>query len=148
VARPRHPWTSRTTAAFAYAAVGWTLAIGLLLLVMPASYDVTTSSSKDGATLRQTSTITVAWPIREQEAPVIGAILLTPVLLTLVGALARGRRRRMIRLGTGGVLLAACLLGLASLGIFYLPAAILLVGAGLKTDGADPDPAPPFIPAT
>jgi hypothetical protein len=56
-------------------------------------------------------------------------VLAVPVLLAGVGLVAVGRRRRPILVVVTVAMLALCVLGLASVGLFYLPAAVALVVA-------------------
>jgi hypothetical protein len=54
-------------------------------------------------------------------------VLAVPVLLAGVGLVAVRRRRRSILVVVTVAMAALCVLGLASVGLFYLPAAVALV---------------------
>jgi hypothetical protein len=56
-------------------------------------------------------------------------VLILPVLLAGVGLVAVRRRRRPILVVVMVALVALCVLGLASVGLFFLPAAVALVKA-------------------
>ena len=62
----------------------------------------------------------------EHEGAGVLVVLAVPVLLTLVAVVVK---RRPMRLGVGFVLLAACILGAMSVGLFFLPAAVLILCA-------------------
>jgi 4-amino-4-deoxy-L-arabinose transferase-like glycosyltransferase len=141
-ASSRRPWSERTTAVLAYAALGWTVLAAAALAVAPL---VTTESmgatSGSGTVVRVTettsSTVTHDSLVESEGAGVL-VVLLVPVAVALVGAIARGRAARHVRIGTGCVLLVLCVLGAMSIGVFYLPAPILLLVAGVKSPGNAP----------
>ena len=54
-------------------------------------------------------------------------VLALPVLLAGVGLAAVGRRRRSILVAVMAAMVAFCVLAAASVGLFYLPAAVALV---------------------
>ena len=54
-------------------------------------------------------------------------VLALPVLLAGVGLVAVGRRRRSILVTVMAAMVAFCVLAAASVGLFYLPAAVALV---------------------
>lgn len=60
----------------------------------------------------------------------IASIVLIPVLLASVPLLIHRREARII---SGSLLLVFCMVGAASIGLLYLPAAILLIASGVKT---------------
>jgi hypothetical protein len=57
------------------------------------------------------------------------AVLALPGLLAGIGVIAVRGRRRGLLLGTTAALVAFCVVALASIGLFYLPAAIALLVA-------------------
>ncbi len=134
----RRPWSDRTTACLAGTAVVWTVLVGGVLLLAPFGTESSSSSGSSGAgpgsTIETTTTTTSSSLLQQEGAPIV-AVLLVPVAIALVGALGTGAASRRRRVGTGWVLLAFCTLGAATLGFFYLPAAVALLTAGLKTHG-------------
>jgi|RhiMethySRZTD1v2_1073278.scaffolds.fasta_scaffold11796_10 hypothetical protein len=128
----RRPWSDRTTRVLAWAAVAWTVAVGLALLAVPTGTSVGAASSGVGSTGSEVVTTTSHETLLEHEGAGVVALLLVPVVVALAGALGRGATVRRRRIAAGGVLAVACLLGAMTLGIFYVPAAALLLTAGLK----------------
>ncbi|RPI12234.1 MAG: hypothetical protein EHM63_00035 [Actinobacteria bacterium] len=65
-------------------------------------------------------------------------VLAVPVVIVGVALLTRrSPHSRRVRLVTGGLLLTCGLIGAASIGLFYLPAAMLLLVAGARTGPHD-----------
>jgi hypothetical protein len=134
-AHRRRPWSDRTTRRLASAAFAWTVLAGAVLLFAPTTSSVSVSSS--GSMLSADSptevvTTTSRGTLLQHEASVV-AVLLVPVAVALVGAPGDGPAARRRRIAAGWVLAGACVLGAASLGIFFLPATVALLTAGLKT---------------
>jgi hypothetical protein len=132
----RRPWSPRTTSAIGWAAVAWTVVTGLVLLVAPLATTVSgsaTSGSGEVTTVTTVGTVTSHESLLEHEGAGVVGVLAVPVAIALAGAAPGPRTARGRRLGAGWVLLAACAVGAASLGAFYLPAAVALVVAGAKT---------------
>jgi hypothetical protein len=132
------PWSERTTAGLAYAALGWTVVAAAVLAVAPLgtteSVSVATSgSSLTGTTVTMTSSTVTHVSLVETEGAGVLVVLLIPVAVALVGAFVRGRVARHVRIGAGSALLVLCVLGAMSIGAFYLPAPVLLLVAGVKT---------------
>ena len=123
----RRPWSDRTTGILAWAAVAWTVAVGLALLAVPTGTSVAVASTGS-----EVGTTTSHETLLENEGGGVVLLLLVPVAVTLAGALGRGATVRRRRIAAGGVLAVACVLGATTLGIFYVPAAALLLTAGLK----------------
>jgi len=126
-AHRRRPWSGRTTSALAWAAVAWTVAMALVLLVAPTGTRVSVASNGS-----QTVTATSHPTLLETEGAGVVVVLLVPVVVALAGAAGRGAAARQRRIVAGSVLTAACLLGAASIGVFFVPAAAALLAAGLK----------------
>jgi len=116
------PMAWRRTDLWQAVALGLSLLASLVLLVIPAFGG--TSASSDG-----TREVTHATTLLESEGPRVLLILLVPVVLTLLPLLVRGRGRRSVALACTLLLAAGALLGLASIGAFYLPALIFAVAA-------------------
>jgi hypothetical protein len=141
--RPRRPWSDRTTKRLAWTAFSWTVLTGVVLLFAPTTSTVSVSSSDSASPVdspTEVETTTSSGTLLEQEGAGVVAILLVPVAVALVGALGDGPTVRRRRIAAGWVLASACVLGAASLGIFFLPAAVALLAAGLKTGAAPPGP--------
>jgi len=135
-AHRRRPWSDRTTGRVAWAACAWTVLAGVVLLFAPMSSTASVSSSDSMSSPgppTEVVTTTSRGTLLEHEGASVVAVLLVPVAVALVGALGDGPAARRRRIAAGWALAAACALGAASLGIFFLPAAVALLTAGLKT---------------
>jgi hypothetical protein len=125
--------SNRTTAWLAWGAFAWTVVAGAFMLLAPVGESVSVSSaaptgadpSPEVVTTRSTETLL------ENEGPSVLVVLAVPVVLALAGAGGPAARPR--RIGAGSLLLVFCLLGAMSVGLFYLPAAVLLLAAGFMT---------------
>ena len=126
-AHRRRPWSARTTSALAWAAVAWTVAVALVLLVAPMGTSVSVASNGS-----ETVTTTSHPSLLETEGAGVVAILAVPVVVALAGAVGRASTARLRRIVAGSVLTGACVLGAMSIGIFFVPAAVVLLTAGLK----------------
>lgn len=131
----------------AAAALLWTVGNGLAFLVVPVvtSESAGASTSTSGVSSEVATTATQQ-TLLQSEGPSVLIVLLIPVAIALVGALAKGRWRKRLRRSAGVVLLVACLIGSASIGIFYLPAPVLLIAAAIRTPpppSRHPTPVPP-----
>lgn len=124
--RPR-PWSDRTTRLLAWAAVAWTVALGLALLRVPTGTSVAVASNGS-----EVVTTTSHETLLEHEGASVILLVLVPVAVALAGALGRGPTVRRRRIAAGSLLAVACVLGATTLGIFYVPAAAALFTAGLK----------------
>jgi hypothetical protein len=142
----RRPWSDRTTRRLAWAAFAWTVLAGVVLLFAPtmsSTVSVSSSSSTSSAgSPPEVVTTTSRGTLVEHEGAGVVAVLLVPVAVVLVGALGNGPAARRRRLAAGWVLAGACVLGAASLGIFFLPATAVLLTAGLKTRRRTAGPGP------
>jgi hypothetical protein len=127
-AHRRRPWSGRATGGLAWAAVAWTVVAAMVLVVAPMSRTVATASDGSDVVVTTTSSQTLL----ENEGASVILVLLVPVAIALAGAVGRGPRARRRRIAAGSVLTVACLLGAMSIGIFFVPAAALLLTAGLK----------------
>jgi hypothetical protein len=113
----------------------WATAVALFFLFGPV-YE--TSTSEYSVTV---SGPQVASPEREGHAtglqangPQIAFVLAIPIVLALL-PLAFRKHQRASFLGAGALTLAFCVVGAMSVGVFYLPTALLLLlaGAGMKS---------------
>lgn len=135
-AHRRRPWSDRTTRRLAWAALAWTVLAGSVLLFAPTTSSVSVSSSGSMSSAdspTEVVTTTSRGTLLQQEGASVVAVLLVPVAVALVGALGEGPAARRRRIAAGWVLAGACVLGAASLGLFFLPATVALLTAGLKT---------------
>ena len=123
----RRSWSDRTTRILAWAAVAWTVLVGLALLVVPMGTSVAVASNGS-----EVVTTTSHETLLEQEGTSVVAVLLVPVALAVAGAFGHGPTVRRRRIAAGSALAVACVLGAMSLGIFYVPAAAALLTAGLR----------------
>jgi ABC-type Fe3+ transport system permease subunit len=132
-AHRRRPWSDRTTRRLAWAAFTWTVLAGVVLLLVPTVSVSSSGSMSSTGSPAEVVTTTSRETLLEHEGASVVAVLLVPVAVALVGALGDGPVTRRRRIAAGWVLGGACVLGAASLGIFFLPATGALLSAGLKT---------------
>ena len=124
------PSPDRVAARWAIAALAWTIALSLLWLFVPAGQSESMSVSSDGTTVTESSTHTLV----EVEGVSVLLVLAVPVVLAGIAvAAARATRACGIRFACGGLLMAGCLLGAASIGLPYVPAAVALFLSGALT---------------
>jgi hypothetical protein len=113
----------RRTDLWQVVALGLSLLASLVLLVIPAFGGTSASSDNGGREVVRTTTLL------ESEGSRVLLILLIPVVLTLVPLLIRGRGRGAFSVLAALLLGIGALLGLASIGAFYLPALIFAIAA-------------------
>jgi cytochrome bd-type quinol oxidase subunit 2 len=124
------PPRDRAAARWAIAGLIWTIALSLLWLFVPSGQSTSVSVSSDGTTVTESSTHTLV----ESEGSSVVLVLAVPVVVAGIAvAAARATRPRGIRFACGGLLMAACLLGAASIGLPYVPAAVALFLSGALT---------------
>ena len=124
------PSPDRVAARWAIVALAWTIALSLLWLFVPAGQSESVSVSSDGRTSTESSTHTLV----EVEGASVVIVLAVPVVLAGIAvAAARATRARGIRFACGALLMAGCLLGAASIGLPYVPAAVALFLSGALT---------------
>jgi hypothetical protein len=112
----------RRTDLWQVVALGLSVAASLALLVIPA-FGGTSASSEGGRE------VTHATTLLESEGPRVLLVLAIPLVLTLVPLLVRGRGRGAVSVLAALLLGVGALLGLASIGAFYLPALIFAIAA-------------------
>jgi hypothetical protein len=132
-AHRRRPWSDRTTRRLAWAAFAWTVLAGVVLLFAPTMSVSSSGSMSSADSPTEVVTTTSRGTLLQHEGASVVAVLLVPVAVAFVGALGNGPAARPRRIAAGWVLAGACVLGAASLGIFFLPPTIALLTAGLKT---------------
>lgn len=127
---------------FALLALAYTIAAGLALALLPTSTSTssTTSSSDIGAIVTTTHDT-----LLENEGASVLVVLGIPALLALVAVVGQ---RRPVRMAMAGLLLIGCFLGAMSIGVFFLPAAALLLYAASTTPRSGVGPATPAPPHT
>jgi hypothetical protein len=122
--------SDRVAAWWAIAALAWTIVLGLLWLFVPAGQSTSVSVSSDGTTSTETSTSTLL----ETEGAGVAVVLTVPVVIAgLAVAAAKSTRARRVRFCCGATLVVGCLLGAASIGLPYVPAAVALLVSGALT---------------
>lgn len=109
----------------AVAAVAWALAAAAVVLVVPLGTSVSIDSS--GASTRSSYTLL------EEEGPGLLVVLTIPVLLALAGVIGAVTQRAWSTTGAACLLSVGVLLGAASIGLFFVPAAIAVVLAARWT---------------
>ena len=102
-----------------------TVLLALLVLLLPLG-----SSSSGGGSTGPTDPARVS--LLRQEGWGVAAVVLIPVLLCAAPLLARGRARRPVTVVTTGLLGAVVVLGAASVGLLYLPSAVLMLVGALR----------------
>ncbi len=79
-----------------------------------------------------------SYTLLEEEGPGLLVVLAIPVVLALAGVIGAATQRAWLTTGAAGVLVVGVLLGAASIGLFFVPAAIALLLAAMWTAaGAD-----------
>ena len=109
--------------------LAWALAAGAVVLVVPLGTSVSMDSS--GTSTRSSYTLL------EEEGPGLLVVLAIPVVLALAGVIGAATQRAWLTIGGAGVLLVGVLLAAASIGLFFVPAAIALLLAALWTAAGD-----------
>ena len=115
----------------------WAAGVALYLLLAP-TYGTLTSTYEPDTPPSEVARTEVRGHATalQVNGPHIVFVLSIPILLAL-SPLAFRKHRRAALLAAGALTLCFCILGALSVGIFYLPAALLLLIAGAIT-GAEP----------
>lgn len=106
------------------AAVLLTSAVSLALTFLPT---VSTATSTGGT--EQTGRASLI----ESQGWTVAATLVVPVLISAVPLLVPVRHRRWATIGSATLFTAGAMVAVASVGLFYLPSAALLVVAAVRT---------------
>ena len=69
----------------------------------------------------------------DREGTQVAIILGVLVLIALAAVLVSGRPARAVRIAAGAIFIVFCLIGAASIGLLYLPTAVLLFIAAART---------------
>lgn len=113
----------RRTDVWQVAALALSVLASLALLVVPAFGGTSVTQSSDGTEVQRTTTLL------EAQGPSVLVPLAVPALLMLVPLYHRGAARRWVSLACTVLLGSFALLGLLSIGAFYLPALVCSVAA-------------------
>jgi hypothetical protein len=129
---------ARSTAGMvpAAAAVVWTLIALVGFAVLPFYSTASGGESSDGTSWSTTGEETLI----EHEGLGVLLVLLVPVALTFFGLVGVAFGIRFLTIGAAVTVWALCVLGMASIGFFYLPAAVLLVVAAVRSRQAASGP--------
>jgi hypothetical protein len=112
----------------ALAAVALAVVAGLGLAFHPVYQSESQTVSSSGAVTSSSDGATLL----EENGPWVALLLCVPVVLAALGLGGAIRGRKTLAWVSAGVLLAFCVVGGFSIGLFYLPAGLsLLVAAGL-----------------
>jgi hypothetical protein len=130
----------------AWLALGWVAVAVALMAVVPMGESSVSGIDSAGVAYERTSHETLL------ETNGAGVLVVLAVPVVLVGlAVLGGRRRPSVRRAVGAVMLIGCLLGALSIGLFFLPAAVLVLASASVGPGAPPSgrqlPPPPPPPA-
>ncbi len=110
-------------------AVAWTLLALVVFAVAPMSSSETSSSSSDGTVTTNSEQSTLV----ESEGVGVLVVLLVPVAVSFAALAAVAFRMRALTGGLAVVALGLCLVSMLSIGFFYLPAAVLLLVAAVRS---------------
>ena len=115
----------------------WTLLALVIFAVVPVSSSETVWSNSDGLSTSTSEQLTLV----ESEGAGVLAVLLVPVAVAFTGLVAVASRMRALTGGIAVVAVGLCLVSMLSIGFFYLPAAVLLLVAAVRSLGM-PSPMP------
>ena len=116
----------------AAAAVVWTLIALVGFAVLPVYSTASGGESSDGTVYETSGQETIL----EHGGLGVFAALLVPVGLAFIGLVGASFRIRTVSVAAAVIVWALCGLGMASIGLFYLPAAALLVIAAVRSASA------------
>ena len=123
-------WSERVTRGIVLAAALWVAVVTFVWLFAPVGESTSVSQSSSG----QVTTTTSHESLLETDGTGVVVVLAVPVALVAIAVVSQGSSwRRRARCIAGGLLLAGSLLGAMSVGLPYLPAAVALLVAGLRT---------------
>ncbi|KHK99488.1 hypothetical protein LK09_02280 [Microbacterium mangrovi] len=113
------------------------LVAGLVLSVLPLYSTASSTTSSSGGTVRTTQTLTVL--------QVMGGgylvILLLPAVVAAVPLVLRGRAASIAAVVAAVLVVSFTVLGIMSIGLFYLPAAVFtVIAAALRSAPRHPSP--------
>lgn len=112
-------------------AVVWTLVAFVSFAYVPVYSTSSGGETSDGTPYTTTGQATLA----EHEGAGVLVVLLVPVAVAFMGLVGAAFRAPVVTGGAAGIIMALCILGMASIGVFYLPAGGLLVVAAVRAAG-------------
>lgn len=104
----------------------WTVAVALFEVFGPSYRTASSTSSVDTITRGYKTGL-------EVNGSRVVFVVVIPVLLTIAPLLLQ---RRRVRIVSGGLLLIFCMVAAASIGLLFLPAALLLIVSGMAMQNA------------
>jgi hypothetical protein len=111
----------------------WAAGVGIWLATWPCFYSgtssVATASSTDPTNVLGQTQSTCSSLIAVNGKWVL-FLLAVPIVITAIGLLGALKGRRWLTLGPAVLLFALCVVGLMSIGMAYIPAALALIVAG------------------
>jgi hypothetical protein len=116
----------------ALAAVALAVAAGLGLAFYPVYQGESETVSSSGVVTSSSDSATLI----DENGPWAAFLLCVPVVLATLGLWVALRRHKTLAWIFAGVLLIFCVLGGFSIGLFYLPAALVLLVAARLTEGS------------
>ena len=123
-------WSERATRAIVLGAAVWIAVVTLVWLFAPVGESTSVSQTSTG----QITTTTSHDSLLDTNGTGVVVVLAVPVALIAIAVAAQGSSwRRRARCIAGGMLLVGSLLGAMSVGLPYLPAAVAVLVAGLRT---------------
>jgi hypothetical protein len=125
----------RVVSWWAVGSLGWTVLATVAWLIVPTGVEATGVSIPEGAS-GNGETTTRHVTLLETEGLSVLPVLLAPIAFPLL-ALIAGPSRRPVVIGLAIVYLVLALLAGASIGLFFLPAAVMLLVAGVGTSRSD-----------
>ena len=127
--------SGRVASRWALGALAWAIVMGVVWLFAPTGRSTSVTASSDGTVVTESSTSSLL----QSEGAGVALVLAVPVAIAAIAVAASGSRRaRQIRFACGGVLALACLLGAASVGLPYVPAAVALLFSGATSARREP----------
>lgn len=123
-------WSERVVRAIVLGSAVWVGAVTLLWLFAPVGESTSVSVSSSGDVV----TTSTHESLLDSEGESVVILLAVPVVLVGLAVAAQSTPwRRTTRIGSGALLLLGGLLGAMSVGLPYVPAAIALLLAGMRT---------------
>lgn len=114
-------------------AVAWTLVVLVLFAVVPFSSGTSVSTDSSGVMTETTTSSTIF----EHEGLSVLPVLLLPVGVGLLGLAGAAFRWRTLSIAAAGLAVGFTIVGLLSIGVFYVPSAVLLVLAATRAGASD-----------
>ena len=123
-------WSERVTRAIVLGGAVWVALVTFVWLFAPVGESTSVSQTSTG----QITTTTSHDSLLDTDGTGVVVVLAVPVVLVATAIAAQGSSwRRAARCLAGGLLLVGSLLGAMTVGLPYLPAAVALLVAGLRT---------------